>query len=782
MAEVVAQPEAIRDRLEQALRLHPARAVVAILEVPSSRLGAVREAIRDAGEAAGIEDGAIEVHAVSVGGGDLAWLAGLNRERDLRIRVRRALVFLVADAPSLRLLRETAPDLTAATDVWVAISPSEVRPDWSALASSVRDRMASLHGSFDLTGLLPGSVEKRVIEVDRLYMDLLDLGPELPRQAAGRPGQEFDAGDPPLPAWLLLADPGAGKTTALRRLAWTYAGGRGDPLGVGPAVPILLPLAELAVDRDRNRVRPLVDFLPDWLREHDIAGGEALRDHLREILLLLDGLDEMREPGARRSVAVEVAGLVEQGKIAGVVLSGRSYLVDELRGESPRFRAASCRAPSPDQIRSYLERFLVARGTADAGRVATELADDILADRDLGELARTPLLLVFLALLHEIEGRLPDRRIEVYDRLAELLVERWVRARSLSRLGQSTGSRKAGRGEAWRVLGPLAWWFVERGGGAVPEVEIETRLCAIEALREEAPEAGRRARELLDLLRHDSALLRPEPRNSWAFVHPSVAEFFAARDAARDPDRWSLLIADPFRPEWREIVAFAAGFVGIEQGNTALLDQLVEAVLRGTRRAGRYEARHPSLLVGLLVEDPLLSSRQKRALAARLCEFWFTNAFHREVPRRSAQPGPGLLTRLVERSADRVQAEAAAFLSWGAGSALRDMLAAELAGWFAPQPSPSIRWDRLLAASRYVASPEAEQAFRFLLTHWAKVAPELRAPLDPRHAPLLETGGPLLESLPALLPSYDISPEPLLSFLRGHADWRLRAVAERHVV
>jgi len=81
-----------------------------------------------------------------------------------------------------------------------------------------------------------------------------------------------------------------------------------------------------------------------------------------------------------------------------------------------------------------------------------------------------------LVVLHETEGRLPERRVEVYYRLSELLIDRWTRTRSAAH-----HARGPSRGTATRVLGPLAWWIVERGAAPVLDDEQVERLVPIES-------------------------------------------------------------------------------------------------------------------------------------------------------------------------------------------------------------------------------------------------------------------------------------------------------------
>lgn len=704
------------DALWRALKLHPTRGILAFLEVPRALVSKLQTMLASLAADLALPPEAVQVHVVEDDRGSRSELTRLNRERDLRIRSQRLVAVIVTDGPKARLARELAPDLLSSPDLRLVVAPVP-ESDQGTTEAEIRDLMRSRHAELDLTGLLPGTFERRRVPLSELFMELVDLADiaeEQPRRAT-----------------VVLADPGAGKTTLLRHLAVVYADGVADPLGVGHAIPILVPLAEVALDR-QVRVRPLLDFIGDWLGAQGVSTGGWDRVRPR-CVLLLDGIDEIPDPPTRQAVVGEALTLAEQRTVSGVVLTGRSFLVDELRPLLARCRSQSIGTPSKEQIERYLVAFVRLRLVQRAERVGRELARRIWNDRDLSSLAQTPLLLLFLALLHELEGRLPDRRVEIYNRLGELLIDRWVHARSLAERGAR--SRSVTRGEVLRVLGPLAWWIVERGGGAVPERDIAERLTLIEASREGHAEAERRARSVLDLLQQDSALLRPEPGRRWAFVHNSVAEFFAAREVERDPARWEALLTDPYYPPWREIVLFAAGIAGIERGNTARVDELVLAILRGSRRAGRYEARHPSLIVGLLREDPQLSSPQKRDLMTRVCQFWFESAFY-------------------QVSAYRVQRQAVTFLDWAVSSPLKEVVRAALSRYFRPDAVIGVRWERLLPPEPY---------------------------FFPMNYPSDLFAGPLAANLPRLLAAYGLETKPLLTFYREGGYAQLQRVLEAPV-
>ncbi len=714
------------ERLGQALTLIDWRAVVAIVIAPPGLRQQAEEACTQALEGARIAASQVVRWSVLRDETGEEQLRGINQARDTLLRDKRLIWLLAASAADVRFLRKTAPDLTSAIDLFVELRPeTENVPDWSSCREQLRALMEERHGVLDFTGLLPAHVEQRKLPLAELYQPLVEL----------RIVQSGSGGD--ASGLLVLGHPGTGKTTFARHLAWVYSRGEGDPLELGAKVPLLLSLSDYGYEREHDRVRSLVDFLPGWLQAQGIAHAGSLEHHLPEVLLLLDGLDEIRAAPARRSVLVEVSTLLREGRVGGVVVTGRSFLVDELRQDEATLRIASTRPPTQDQIRRFLTKFVeLRRGDAAA---ADDLLRRIEQDDDLGGLAQTPLMLAFMAILDELEGRLPDRRIEIYYRLGEMLVERWTRTR---RLGTSTRpNERPTRADAMRVLGPLAWWTVEQGGGAVPEAALSRELERIEGLREEPAEAARRASALLELLRADTALLVPLPDRRWSFVHSSIAEYFAGVEVERDPERWSELLAAPFRAEWREIVLFCAGQLGVIEGRLESLDALVEAVLAKSRRSGRYDAKYPSLLIGLLKESPGSSRRQIDGLVDRLLELVLTMAFS---PAAAFQVQNDLVM-LLARAHDSVEVS----------------LRLALQRWFRDFPD-RIDWEHLMNGC-----PMGPLS----LTELARTDPEQEAGIVALGLSL----GPLVTGLCCgWFERYAIDLAPTLALWRDKADWRFR--------
>ncbi len=714
-------------QLAEQVELAAGRGVVAILVVPDAALAELRAEVRARFPEGPSGDRLVEFR-FSGGDDPDGRLRALNFARDRLLRDGRVVLIAVSGPEELRRLQREAVDLVVAPDLLGTVRlPAPERP-WSEVARDLRAKMEERHRVLDLTGLVPATAEHRAVELEQVYIDLVDLSRRDEADAAGR-------------HVLVLGDPGAGKTTFLRHLAVRLAGGA-PVAGLPPGVPVLVPLADYGQDRER-RVRPFAAFLADWLEGLGVAGARAILDHLDEVVLLLDGLDELPEAGARRAVLDELARL----EAAAVVVTGRTPVVDDLRAaQVRRFEIVGCGRPDRRQIREVIHRFhrILPRRH---GRDPDDLFRRIRQDRALRSLARNPLMLVFLILLHDLDAGLPDRRVEVFHRLGELLVDRWRRARSLARAAGGEGGRSWTPADVMRVLGPLAWAMVKRRGRPVGPAEIEEVLFEVERRRLPEEVAREAARRTLARLERDTALLVRRP-GGWAFVHLTVAEFFAAREVLRDGERWARLTARPFAYDSREIVVFAAGILGVIAGEDDRLAELGAAVLRRSLRPGRYDQRHPSLIMGLLDEQPGFAPSLRADLVDRLFRFLFVNAFS-------------------PWKAELVQAEAVGFLEAARDKEHGPQVREALKRWLVP-PHRAIRWDRV----ERLKLGNLKDAMG-IVDGWVDLSRKMKTRIL---RDLVWNNHLLLRRLPSLLREYGLDDQPLLDAFRQQERASLRLI------
>lgn len=642
-------------RVRDQVNLVDSRAVVVFAVIPADLLRRFEDALVVRMD--GIQAWRLE----SYSGTQKERISTLNRERDILIRQLRLLVVAAPDEALLREVQRLAPDLWSCVDVSAIISPTLNEVEWAVVRDAIGQQMLRRHSAIDLSGLIPSDHVTPMLPLERVYMDLVPN--EVPRSVPEGPVEAAT----PKNIRLVIGNPGAGKTTYLRHLACEYAQGR-DALGVGGRLAILIPVEDIAAHRAR-RIRPLDEIVRIWVEEHLQQGAAVLFHRSSDVLLLFDGLDEVVGTGQRRIMLAAVMELGRRFPRLEIVITARTLIVDELHGmDLSHVGIVRCNPPTAADIEKFLTSFVsIRRPTISAAALVGKLTKD----PEFRSLATTPLLLVFLAILDEVDGRLPDRRTALYRRLADLLVDRWEHAR---RIGARNGGPRLRLGDARRVLGPLAWWMLARRGSAVRHTDLLEELANIERQRgEDSSDALQRANELLRVLEHETALLVRDPAGRWAFVHATLAEYFAGVEMATNEKRRDWVLKDPFRSDLREVVVFCVGELGI-RADDERLDVVVHGVLGKASRRGRYDARYPALIAAILWEEPGLTPRQERALLARLMTFMWTTAFS-------------------WHAAGEVAAWGGRFMAIELDRPLAIRLEEALRSWFAPCRR-DIRWDR----------------------------------------------------------------------------------------
>ncbi len=399
------------------------------------------------------------------------------------------------------------------------------------------------------------------------------------------------------PGLVILGDPGSGKTTFLKYLALSFAAGEGSELGLGERLPVLVPLSGFANALAAGEVR-LDDFVRGWVdsRGADPAVGELLDAELRagRALLLLDGLDEVREAALRQTVVRAVADFFSFHRAAGnkFVLTSRIVGYREVRTLSEGLAECTLVDFGDDEISAFVGQWTAAlerealgeteAAAADAERERQDLLAAISRNPGVRRLAANPLLLTILALMKRQGVSLPERRVELYEQYVKTLLQSWNRARGLGRPPECDLDVV----ETVRILAPLALWMheVDPGLGLVKLADLEAELRRIYQQRGAAdPDAA--ARVLLADAREWAGLVLERGPGQWGFIHLTFEEYLAAvaiaLEAQGNPRAMLHRLAPHLgEPAWREVGLLLIAYVGLVQQLDAVAGGLVEALAR----------------------------------------------------------------------------------------------------------------------------------------------------------------------------------------------------------
>ncbi|WP_089107879.1 HEAT repeat domain-containing protein [Streptomyces hyaluromycini] len=344
---------------------------------------------------------------------------------------------------------------------------------------------------------------------------------------------------------VVIAGPGGGKSSLLRtclaRGAAAWQNGRGHS-----AIPVLVPAAALTS-------APLADALAEAVSSELKSCGLASKLPAEFFdtspqpavpwLVLVDGLDEIIDTAARRKVLQTLASLAdsEHADVYRFIVATRPIADDELNilgTQVPRF---DLQPFSAADVQSVALGWFRALDLAEPDRVAKRFTR-ALARTQLNYLAGIPLMTSMLCQLHAAapDQPLPTSRTHIYEEFIALLHKRQHAAGStgMQQQTQATLQRYGDEAlaQAQRTLDALpdliAYLAAERhSGNTLPAVTLlESRTQALKPPRVLSDEWQI---FLEECLRRSGVLT--ERAGQFVFLHQTFQDYFAVREAVRDP-------------------------------------------------------------------------------------------------------------------------------------------------------------------------------------------------------------------------------------------------------
>ncbi|WP_437990384.1 SUMF1/EgtB/PvdO family nonheme iron enzyme [Sorangium sp. So ce145] len=387
---------------------------------------------------------------------------------------------------------------------------------------------------------------------------------------------------------LIEGAPGAGKTTVLKHVTMALVEAhRGHParaLAMGFSAPFPVPIFVFL-----RRFASWVGRQPEERRR--TAGAELLVEYLREIVgsmtggggwlgsalehggvaLLLDGLDEIADAHLRDRTADIVRDAAREHAACRFLLTSRpaglSGIARRMLTELGNLSHTTVQPLDDAQVDRFVHAWYRALLTSEdeANRQASDLLGRIrqVTNRsgDLATLARTPILLTAIAVVHQSYGRLPERRADLYEHCVQSLAHLWQQAKDvedgMDRPDELTQDQKLG------LLQQIALRIQETVEHAQTiEIGPLTKLVA-----ERLSDGSSRRREpaecrsIISTMAERSGLLVPDRDGSYRFRHLQFQEFLAARCICVERgDRIDLLAKYIANASWREVVVLAPAF------------------------------------------------------------------------------------------------------------------------------------------------------------------------------------------------------------------------------
>lgn len=379
----------------------------------------------------------------------------------------------------------------------------------------------------------------------------------------------------------LLAKPGGGKSTLLKRMAVAYADPERlalsqDDLPANDWLPLILRCREL---RERAH-RPIRELLND-LSQHAAMSTEEestfriLMDEAMQagrVLLLVDGLDEISETSARIAFAGHLRTFLSMFPKISVVMTSREAGYRQVAGvianTCKQVSLASFDKLDVQQLCENWHAEVV--GNNEAVRAESiELADTIWENERIRELAENPLMLTTLLVVRRCIGELPTRRVALYREAVRVLIYTW----------NTEGFEPMDLEETLAQISYVAYTMMLEGNQQIGRQRLLKLLQkARDEMQEELQFTQISPGEFIERIEYRSSLLVQtgheeidgEFQPVYEFRHLTFQEYLAARGlvAEQYPGRTAgrslveMLEPNFTKESWREIIPLAAVLAG----------------------------------------------------------------------------------------------------------------------------------------------------------------------------------------------------------------------------
>ena len=399
------------------------------------------------------------------------------------------------------------------------------------------------------------------------------------------------------PYLVVLGDPGSGKSTLLQYLALNWA--RTDlTTALSLPIPLLIELRTYIRNSDSGQCNNFLEFC------HQSSGAichlnqHQLHHQLKagNVLVMLDGLDEVFEPGKRDDVITDIHRFTNTYPKVRVIVTSRVIGYKPQRFRNAEFRHVMLQDLESEQIQTFIEHWheLTFTNQADKVRKQERLQKAIDTSSPIRQLAVNPLLLTMMAILNRNQ-ELPRDRSELYNQASRLLLHQWDVERALledNRVDPKTIDYK----DKQQMLGKVAYFMQGNqaglAGNMISGEDLETIIKEELKLRDVTnPRAV--AKVMINQLRTRNFILCFMGADYYAFVHRTFLEYFCAWEFVSKFEKIQEISLEQLKTEvfgkhwrdesWHEVLRLIVGMIDSNKAG-----EIIEYLMAQDREGNKF--------------------------------------------------------------------------------------------------------------------------------------------------------------------------------------------------
>ncbi len=372
---------------------------------------------------------------------------------------------------------------------------------------------------------------------------------------------------------VILGAPGSGKSTLVSYFAVMLAQGKAGDLGLDSNLdwlPIVIEIRDFEQNLELNIFDYLRQFaesnlttkqLPPDFFQHWLDRGSAV--------ILLDGIDEVADTGKRYRVVEKINSFLHQYQQNIAIVTSRPSGYKQDFFSTSDFPHYQLQPFDDNKIETFINHWYDSRYSdpQEAARCKDSLRKALEDNDRLKLLAKNPLLITIIALIHRYQAYLPKERHKLYDKAVETLLTSWDANKAIS--GYKV-LKYLDLDDLRRLLESLARWIHSQG--STGDKEGGTQIDRDELLswlsqyiktnkQQQLYKAREEAERFLNFIRERTGLLNEQGTDRYAFVHKTFQEYLCAQDfnyEADDEDNFKIIIdcitEHLHHAHWREVL------------------------------------------------------------------------------------------------------------------------------------------------------------------------------------------------------------------------------------
>ena len=347
----------------------------------------------------------------------------------------------------------------------------------------------------------------------------------------------------------ILGQPGAGKSTFLRRIGLEALLPAQERKYNHACIPVFIELKRFKVQQHVH-LREIIRrefasfFFPEGFSDVALKQGK--------LLVLLDGLDEVPTDSLGQ-VVEDIKEFVSEHSSNRFITSCRTAFYKTWFAQ---FTDVALADFDDEQIQTFLRNWFRKPDDREL-ETADKVWQMLMRPENVAtcELARTPLLLTFICLVHDATASLPANRSDLYEEALKILLEKWAAEKRIRRDPICHGLTTK-----WEIIlleqiaGPAFQddriFFSEKQ--LVNEIELFLRKDL------NAPQ-NLEGQEVLEAIEVQQGLLVKRAHNIYSFSHLTLQEYLAARYFFSIGKTDDLVAEHLFDRRWREVFLLLVG-------------------------------------------------------------------------------------------------------------------------------------------------------------------------------------------------------------------------------